>query len=417
MIPPCRKVVVVAGCKIPPIGYVEKGGCIKHLQTELGAADACWVSPTFTELAEVEDVAVREEGAYYIMESGSEVYVYPAQVIREVMDWWKSCTPLAIFTGPPGTGKTSLATALLPALVGADADWLTTAHIISKYVGESEKNMRRVIERVVESRPKIAVIDEGDDLVSAGDRSVGGERSVGRTQNVLKSMLAWMAHKCAKDQSFSTAKAVVTTNLPEAYILPEFRRRGRGQIITVPLPDKKGYSLLLSLLEAKYKISFPTDFAEYAARRLTPADVVDYALRLAKGEKPPLPTGIVSTLPVPQDYRPPPPAGPACQRLLAGMHYHAEVRGARTPLHKVHAVVDFIASCGTPPVVIRKLDKEHVEKSIALALTSKRPIVVFPPVPVDAYLAMFYDVREVPVVFAEGIFGGGITLEPLPVYA
>jgi len=77
-------------------------------------------------------------------------------------------------------------------------------------------------------------------------------------------------------------------------------------------------------------------------------------------------------------------------------------------------VVDFVASCGAPPVVVRKLDREHIAKSVALAVSSRRPLVVFPPVPLEVYLTLFYDVREVPVLFAGGVLDR-LLLEPLDI--
>ena len=67
-----------------------------------------------------------------------------------------------VFTGPAGTGKTRtaqmLARELGVALLRVDLD-----KVISKYIGETEKNLRRLFKRA-EARKAILFFDEADSL-------------------------------------------------------------------------------------------------------------------------------------------------------------------------------------------------------------------------------------------------------------
>ncbi len=46
-----------------------------------------------------------------------------------------------LFAGPPGTGKTTAA-GMLAAALGLDLYWIDLSAAVSKYVGETEKNLR-----------------------------------------------------------------------------------------------------------------------------------------------------------------------------------------------------------------------------------------------------------------------------------
>lgn len=81
----------------------------------------------------------------------------------------------ALFTGPSGTGKT-LSARLLAAVLGKDLYRLDLAGVVNKYLGETEKNLDRVLEHA-EAIDAVLLIDEGDallarrtDIQSANDR-------------------------------------------------------------------------------------------------------------------------------------------------------------------------------------------------------------------------------------------------------
>jgi AAA+ superfamily predicted ATPase len=81
----------------------------------------------------------------------------------------------ALFTGASGTGKT-LAAKILAAELGMDLYRVDLAAIINKYIGETEKNLHRVLSRA-EALDVMLLLDEGDallghrtDVKSANDR-------------------------------------------------------------------------------------------------------------------------------------------------------------------------------------------------------------------------------------------------------
>jgi hypothetical protein len=69
----------------------------------------------------------------------------------------------ALFTGPSGTGKT-LAARLLAARLQKDLYQLDLSAVVNKYIGETEKNLSRLLE-AAEELDVILLLDEGDALL------------------------------------------------------------------------------------------------------------------------------------------------------------------------------------------------------------------------------------------------------------
>jgi hypothetical protein len=118
------------------------------------------------------------------VQGGWDDIVVPAAVRQELLDLARRCQhrerladairgPLmsgagvgvrALFSGPSGTGKT-LAARVLAAMLGKDLYRLDLAGIVNKYLGETEKNLERVLEHV-EELDVVLLLDEGDALLA-----------------------------------------------------------------------------------------------------------------------------------------------------------------------------------------------------------------------------------------------------------
>lgn len=86
-----------------------------------------------------------------------------------VLDEWGVADKLAssrgitvLFTGPPGTGKT-MAAEIMSGELGLDLYKIDLSGIISKYIGETEKNLERIFEEAASSNA-ILFFDEADAL-------------------------------------------------------------------------------------------------------------------------------------------------------------------------------------------------------------------------------------------------------------
>jgi SpoVK/Ycf46/Vps4 family AAA+-type ATPase len=86
--------------------------------------------------------------------------------VAEIARHFKSSkTPsgtIALFAGPSGSGK-SKAAQTLAAETGLDVYRIDLAAVVNKYIGETEKNLARVLE-TAETRDVILLFDEADAL-------------------------------------------------------------------------------------------------------------------------------------------------------------------------------------------------------------------------------------------------------------
>eukprot|EP00931_Biecheleriopsis_adriatica_P041578 TRINITY_DN23755_c0_g2_i1.p1 TRINITY_DN23755_c0_g2~~TRINITY_DN23755_c0_g2_i1.p1 ORF type:complete len:448 (-),score=79.16 TRINITY_DN23755_c0_g2_i1:32-1375(-) len=159
--------------------------------------------------------------------------------------------------GPPGTGKSHLARACA---TEADATFfsISSADLVSKWMGESEKLTRSLFEMARESKPSIVFIDEVDSL--CGARGESGESDAAR--RIKTEFLAQM-DGVGKDSS--SVLVLGATNTPwdlDAAIRRRFEKR-----IYIPLPDLEARVRLLEihLGDTPHAIS-PEDLREIGAR-------------------------------------------------------------------------------------------------------------------------------------------------------
>jgi AAA+ superfamily predicted ATPase len=136
----------------------------------------------------------------------------------------------ALFEGPSGTGKT-LAARVLAAELGLDLYRVDLSAVVSKFVGETEKNLSRVFARA-EDLDIVLLLDEGDALLTRRtDVRSANDRYANLETNYLLQRL----------ETYSGI-VVVTTNLA-AQIDTAFRRR-MDIVARFHLPDPERRHLL-----------------------------------------------------------------------------------------------------------------------------------------------------------------------------
>jgi SpoVK/Ycf46/Vps4 family AAA+-type ATPase len=120
---------------------------------------------------------------------------------------------VALFDGDPGTGKTHSA-GVLAGVLGLSLVRVNIAGVVDKYIGETEKNLSRIFERV---RPDISLLlfDEADSMFTKRVSDV--TRSTDRYSNMnVNALLQLVEHY--------EGITILTTNLKRA-IDPAFERR------------------------------------------------------------------------------------------------------------------------------------------------------------------------------------------------
>jgi AAA+ superfamily predicted ATPase len=111
---------------------------------------------------EWDDLVVQE----HVLQGLEEIkdYVWHGRNLKDKFQFGKKIKPgfKVLFTGPPGTGKT-LTASLLGKYCGMDVYRIDLSMVVSKYIGETEKNLSRVFDQA-ESKNWILFFDEADAL-------------------------------------------------------------------------------------------------------------------------------------------------------------------------------------------------------------------------------------------------------------
>ncbi|HSL65810.1 MAG TPA: AAA family ATPase [Gaiellaceae bacterium] len=176
-----------------------------------------------------------------------------------------------LLAGPPGTGKTTIAK-VLAAQARASFYPIAGADVISKWVGESERNIRQLFERARENRPSIVFVDEIDAI--AGRR---GE-SLGTHDSHVNQLLAEIDGVAGQRGVF----VVGATNRPDQ-IDPALLRGGRlSRTIVLGLPDEGERLALLRLFTARMPtVGVRLDELAAATDGMSPADLRSLAQEAA----------------------------------------------------------------------------------------------------------------------------------------
>ena len=140
--------------------------------------------------------------------------------------------------GPPGTGKTLIAKAVANE---SNANFISIKgpEIMSKWVGESEKAVRRVFKKAKQVSPAIVFLDELDSI--APRRGSGGDSNV--TERVVNQLLTSMDGL----EDLARVTVIAATNRPDI-VDPAMMRPGRfDRLVLVPIPDIEARRSILSI--------------------------------------------------------------------------------------------------------------------------------------------------------------------------
>jgi ATPases of the AAA+ class len=284
----CRVVVLTCGeMRRLPIGEtVERGysngfcsvlfasppRCVMTKATRIKYGTRC----DYSEEHLTNNVVIRET-----CDGSEKIYVYPKKVYELVKKLY--ILPIAegrspysnglLLAGAPGTGKTAMAK-IISRMLGIEPTIVRPDAILSKYVGESEKNIRKIFTTAKRNLPSVIIFDDSD--VFLGARTLASLHSSEQYMRNIQQIIF------EEMQSISDSKipllVIATTNVKTSEIDQAFLRGGRfGDPIYIPLPDEEAvYVVLRGIL--------PEQEARALARKLvnaglSMADAIDYAIK------------------------------------------------------------------------------------------------------------------------------------------
>jgi transitional endoplasmic reticulum ATPase len=154
-----------------------------------------------------------------------------------------------LFNGPPGTGKTTIARAVA-SLAGLHFYVLRANDVISKWVGESEKNLTKLFDSASKNAPAVIFIDEIDSL---GKKRT--ESSAAHNESLLNHLLQ-LIDGVLKTEGIYVIGATNRADLVDDAL----RRAGRlSRVIEIPLPNLESRRKLFSLYSSKLKLGSDVD--------------------------------------------------------------------------------------------------------------------------------------------------------------
>lgn len=176
----------------------------------------------------------------------------------------------ALFSGPPGTGKTMVA-GIIARELGRDLYRIDLSQIISKWVGETEKQLGQVFD-AAESGNALLLFDEADSLFA---KRTEVKSSSDRYANLEVNYLL------QRIETFS-GMTILTTNL-DTSIDPALRRRLASHVVFWPPDEEERVVLWRRFLATKAPVEGQIDHEELATQYpdMTGANIRNAALAAA----------------------------------------------------------------------------------------------------------------------------------------
>ena len=163
-----------------------------------------------------------------------------------------------IFLGPPGTGKTLFAKAMASAL-GAAVQVVSGPELKSRWVGQSEENIRQIFVKARQSAPSVIIFDELDSIAPRR----GSYSGSGVEHSMVNQLLTEMDGFRSNEMVF----VVGTTNFVES-LDPALLRPGRFELkLQITPPNGDDRRAIFEIYNRKLDLQFSDEALEYAVKR------------------------------------------------------------------------------------------------------------------------------------------------------
>ncbi len=202
---------------------VRRGGQI--IKT---APEGClYAHPQYTETVELPSVRVVAESPDWraeVLEETNDFYIQYKKVFNELDACFSRARGCKLLLyGPPGTGK-SYAAKYFAKKWGVRLHVFGPGALLSKYLGETEENIRRALD--LARQGDAVLLDEFE--IFAMSREKTSEMKLATVQVLLTEL-----------QELDSGVVIATTNADPSLVDPALRRGGRLKPVAVPLPTRE----------------------------------------------------------------------------------------------------------------------------------------------------------------------------------
>ena len=222
-----RRVAQVARRKRIDVADVD-GACRAHFAHKLSDLADVMPPSTFRPADLILSPHERQSFEEILLVSREQDAVYEEWGFGEKFPYGRGLSVL--FYGPPGTGKTMAAT-IIASELGLDLFRVDLSRIVSKFVGETEKNLARVFDEAERGRVML-LFDEAESMFT---KRTDVNSSIDRYANLE------VAYLLQRMETFEGV-TVLTTNVDQ-YLDDAFKRRIRYRIY-FPMPDADTRTML-----------------------------------------------------------------------------------------------------------------------------------------------------------------------------
>ncbi|MFT7616232.1 MAG: transitional endoplasmic reticulum ATPase [Candidatus Woesearchaeota archaeon] len=160
--------------------------------------------------------------------------------------------------GPPGTGKTLLAKAVANESK-ANFILVNGPELLSKWVGDSEKAIRKIFEKARQTSPTIIFFDEIDSIAPRRGNGEGDSQATERVVNQLLTELDGL-------ESLANVVVIGATNRPDLLDSALLRPGRFDRIVLAPVPDEESRKKIFELHSKKIPLSADISLQKLAAK-------------------------------------------------------------------------------------------------------------------------------------------------------